>query len=175
MISSEQLRLYFRRGIHESTYSSQLSTGAKLYLENLLFYFLQAEHFVIHESETLVGLLREAVDSQDRTVKKTKFNTLADKCLFIVGCFEGQLSRNFKNPEYCIEIGSGAYAETASLVKQRNKEAAQLFHELGNKFARSSSVIAETLAKKEMGVNFELEELARRFGSFVLINPSKPS
>ena len=146
-ITTEEIHAYFRSGIVDSNYGPQFSPGAQLYIEDLLVRFVnRGRLFGDAERETLVDLMQKAIAEKNLRTKKQRLHEIGDICLFAAGFFQGQLSRKTKDLEYCVEVGSGAYAQTASLVQK--VDIASLFLELGQKFRDGYAVVAEVLSPR---------------------------
>lgn len=95
-------------------YPNENEWMVKPYLAKVLTKFLISDSLWVQEDNklkhpTLAFLLKEAVETEDLSIQKQKYQHLGDVALYISGVFPDSLNRKLVDVDYYIQMGSSAY------------------------------------------------------------------
>jgi hypothetical protein len=140
------------------------SEHAKLYLVNLLSYFISYENLYPvsadgQRKDTLTEKLAQALEEESAEAKAARFRQLGDYSLYIAGYFSDSLARKAVDVDYYIGMGGAAYEQVAALHLQRSR--AEVFAELAMKFPLFVDVLAQISEETKLKNGDNSQELLR--------------
>lgn len=145
------LASYFRGAVTKARHNQGLDAtdAAEFYVVSVLESFADADQlFGVDEEgnridEALAISLSKAVESH-RHEKINRFRELGDRSLFISGFFADSLRRRPVGVTYYIDMGQGAYASLAGLMRIRGGNAfREIYAELAERFGQWVEVLRE--------------------------------
>lgn len=94
----------------------------------------------------LALLYGEALQAGGQRERRLWLQRLGDLALFVGGLFDGQLSRRFRDLDYCVAMGGSAFGYLEQTAPPANDQAL-VFGELAAGFARFVDVVAVVTAR----------------------------
>lgn len=131
---------FFRELLSDALSQKRLKPSAEteIYLVNLLNRFVVTDHLFSRDQEgryrdeTLVALLKEALEQPEIRTKSLIFRQLGDLSLYKAGFFHEYISRKSVNLGYYMEMGGVAYQNAATLSNETTNR--QIYSELSSQF-----------------------------------------
>lgn len=143
LLAETRLEAFFHRRLNRRAEQLHIAAGdATLhYLTCLLVDYARSDHLFDHTANgrqirPLALLYEEALRSGSAYERRLWLQRLGDIALFVGGIFAGKLSRRFTDLEYCVAMGSGAYAclEQTGRNAAGDRAKAEIFRELSANF-----------------------------------------
>ncbi len=150
LVLSSGLNAYFHDAIQRTARDQQVrADGATLhYLTLLLSRYARSEavfDYADHRLQLrpLALLYASALDAPSRSERRLWLQRLGDLALFVGGLFSGQLSRHFRDLDYCVAMGGNAYSYLSDTAERIDETAqAEVFGELAQGFDAFVGVVA---------------------------------
>lgn len=150
LIETAQLSDYFHQAVHTTANEKRLGANAATlhYLAQLLCTYSRSDQvFDFSEGRLqlrpLALLYGSALEASGRRERQLWLQRLGDLALFAGGLFCGQLSRHFRDLDYCMAMGGNAYGCLQQSAAQQHQDAQTLiFGELADRFEGFVEVVA---------------------------------
>jgi hypothetical protein len=156
VIQTAQLTEYFHHAVHKAAGRRHLCADEATlhYLSSLLCKYARSEEVFDYAGQRLqvrplALLYGEALGAHSARERRLWLQRLGDLALFVGGLFSGQLSKHFRDLDYCVAMGGNAYGYLQQTATRPNQQAqATVFGELADHFALFVDLVA-TVTRNE--------------------------
>lgn len=113
----------------------KVSVFTERYVSDLLTYFIETENLLTQDNkeETLVFLLKDALETESISTRFRSFKRLGDIALFSYGVLSKRIGKKIVGRDYYLSMGKSAYGNISSF--------SPVFGELSQKFFSISRVL----------------------------------
>jgi len=155
VIQTARLSEYFHHAVHRAANRRHLGADQATlhYLSLLLSHYARSEQVFDYDDRRLqlrplALLYGEALGARSPRERRLWLQRLGDLALFVGGLFAGQLSRRFRDLDYCVAMGGNAYGYLQQTATHPTDQAqAAVFGELAERFERFIDVVAIVTGK----------------------------
>jgi hypothetical protein len=148
LVTAASMSEYFRDAITSARRKTgvALTEHAEAYLVGLLDEFARSERVYAGtdrgERPTLATLLGRAQEA-DPTEALRIYKHMGDSSLYLTGFFSESVEREIVSRDYYVQMGGGAYANVAGIMRATAATSSALFDELSDRFEALVSLLSE--------------------------------
>jgi hypothetical protein len=148
LVTAASMSEYFRAALTSARNKTgvALSEHAEAYLVRLLDEFARAENVYAGtergERPAMATLLSRAQEAAPGEAVRI-YKHMGDSSLYLTGFFAESVEREIVSVDYYVQMGGGAYANVAGLMRSTAATSSALFAELSDRFEELVTLLAE--------------------------------